>query len=361
MAPLRRGTRHLPDHGGRSGLTAAVTRNRAVLARQLLLERAALPLTGVLEQMGGLQAQYAPSMYVGLWSRLAGFARDDLTRALERREVVQGTLLRATIHLVSAADYWPFAVAVGEARRRWWLTVRKDVTAADMERAASVLGAALADGPRSRRDLEPLVPPRMIEGVHLWLDIVRVPPGGTWERRRADVYADARQWLGPPRVDPDDAIDHVVRRYLGGFGPATAKEISLWAGLSLATVRASLDRLPTHETTADDGRTVVDLDGLGVAWTPPADVPAPVRFLPTWDAALLAHARAAAIIAEEHRPLVFTSKNPQSVGTFLVDGVVAGTWRLANGVVHTDPFVSLGRRALGVVAAEATRLSAFMV
>ena len=85
-------------------------RNRALLARQLLLERAKLPLTTALERVGGIQAQYAPSSYIGLWSRLERFALPDLTNALERRRVVQGTLLRSTIHLVSAGDYWAFAL-----------------------------------------------------------------------------------------------------------------------------------------------------------------------------------------------------------------------------------------------------------
>ena len=94
--------------------------NRALLARQMLLERVKAPLPRVLERMGGLQAQYAPSMYIGLWSRVEGFEREALTRALERRSVVQGTLMRSTIHLVSKADYWPFTVAIRDARLQAW-------------------------------------------------------------------------------------------------------------------------------------------------------------------------------------------------------------------------------------------------
>ena len=102
--------------------------NRSVLARQLLLERARLSLPRALERVGGLQAQYAPSMYVGLWSRVAAFQRDQLTRALERRAVVQATLMRSTIHLVSADDYWPMAVAVRDGRRRRWKATHKDLS-----------------------------------------------------------------------------------------------------------------------------------------------------------------------------------------------------------------------------------------
>ena len=121
--------------------------NRALLARQLLLERARISLPRALERMGGLQAQYAPSMYIGLWSRVEGFERDALTRALERRTVVQATLLRSTIHLVSRVDYWPFAVATREARRMWWLRARPEpFTDREMSAAARKVRAALGDG-----------------------------------------------------------------------------------------------------------------------------------------------------------------------------------------------------------------------
>ena len=99
--------------------------NRALLARQLLLERVALPLPRVVERLGGIQNQYAPNAYIRLWSCVEGFRRADLTRALERRSLVQGTLLRATIHLVSRRDYWSFAVGVRAAQRDWWLRVHR--------------------------------------------------------------------------------------------------------------------------------------------------------------------------------------------------------------------------------------------
>ena len=110
--------------------------NRALLDRQLLLERRRLSLPKALERIGGIQAQYAPSMYVGLWTRLEGFERDQLTRALERRTVVQGTSLRATIHLLSPADWWTFAIAIDEQRREDWLRTRKLATAAEMNATA---------------------------------------------------------------------------------------------------------------------------------------------------------------------------------------------------------------------------------
>src|SRR5256885_2592767 len=132
--------------------------NRALLARQLLLERARTALPRALERVGGLQAQYAPSMYIGLWSRLDGFERDDLTRALERRTVVQGTLMRSTIHLASARDFWPFALAIRRGRRDWWLrTHRAAPSAREMTALAGRLRRRLADGPLRRAGIEQLL------------------------------------------------------------------------------------------------------------------------------------------------------------------------------------------------------------
>ena len=164
--------------------------NRALLARQLLLERARVPLPRALERIGGIQAQYAPSMYIGLWSRVEGFERDALTAALERRSVIQATLMRVTIHLVSRADYWPLALATREARRALWLRRPAPVPSADaMEAAAQTLRAHVGDGTISRKDLERLLGKTEAGGVGLWVDLVRAPPSGTWERRRADLYA----------------------------------------------------------------------------------------------------------------------------------------------------------------------------
>jgi Winged helix DNA-binding domain len=156
--------------------------NRALLARQLLLARTDRPIPAALEQVGGIQAQYAPAMYVALWSRLAGFERDALTRALEQRTVVQGTLMRCTIHLVSAADYWPLAIAVREARRDWWRRVtRGAIPDAKMQRAADRCRERLAAGPAHRREIDEAAGKELTNGVGMWLDMVRVPPSGTWE------------------------------------------------------------------------------------------------------------------------------------------------------------------------------------
>lgn len=328
---------------------------RALLARQLLLERAPLDLVRAVEQVGGLQAQYAPSAYVGLWTRLARFARADLTAALEARTVVQATLMRATIHVVSAREFWPYALGIREARRNWLLRTDPSTDREGMEAAASELAARLADGPRDARDLG-----RLGRGylgrVGSWLDLVRAPPSGTWERRRADRLALAADWLGPEASSAEEGRAHLVRAYLRAFGPAPWRDIASWAGIGIAEARAGGADLALRRYRDEAGRELLDLPEAPL---PDPDTPAPVRFLPHWDACLLAHARRAGVLPEEHRGRVFSTRNPFSVGTYLVDGRVVGAWSLREGRVVTDAFEQLAPRQRDAVEDERAALEAF--
>jgi Winged helix DNA-binding domain len=333
--------------------------NRALLARQLLLERARVSLPRALERMGGLQAQYAPSMYIGLWSRVEGFERDALTRALERRKVVQGTLLRSTIHLVSPGDYWPFAIAVEEGRRAWWLRTRRgELTGRQMSAAARKLRRALADGPLRRAQIDALVGKEIAQGVGLWVHMVRVPPSGTWERRRADLYALAEDWLARPDLAAGDALEHLARRYLAAFGPASRGDVASFAGLRPAEVAPALERMTLRRLRSEDGEELLDLPRAPL---PDPATPAPVRLLPTWDATLLVHARRTGLLPERHRPRIFSTRTPHSFPTFLVDGAVAGTWRYDDGHVAVEPFERLDRPTMRELREEADRMAAFHV
>jgi hypothetical protein len=348
-----------PDRQSRGAARVLRTRelNRAMLSRQLLLRRVRSTLPRTLERMAGLQAQYAPSMYIGLWSRLEGFERAHLTTALEHASVVQGTLMRTTIHLVSAGDYWPFATGIGDARRRSWLRAQRPPLDPDeLDSAAARLRAELQRGPLKRKEIDDLIGPRMRAAAVIWLDLVRVPPSGTWERRRADIYADAERWLRPVRTSASEGVELLVKRYLGGFGPAAPKDIANWAGLPLATIRPVLERLRLRRFVTGKGEELLDLLRAPL---PDPDTPAPARFLPTWDAVLLAHARRAGILAEEYRPLIFNTRMPQSLATFLVDGSVAGLWRYERGGVRLEPFKPLSRAARRELEEEGERLSAF--
>jgi hypothetical protein len=332
--------------------------NRALLARQLLLERAEARLPAALERVGGIQAQYAPSMYIGSWSRVAGLERGTLTGALERREVVQATLMRVTIHLVSRADYWPLALATRDARRTLWLRARRDApTAREMEAAAAALRERLAGGPLRRTEIEALVGRTAANGVGLWIDLVRAPPSGTWERRRADLYAAAEDWLGPPEPDAAaTAAEHLVRRYLAGFGPASRKDVASFTGLAPAALAPVLDGLELRRFRSEGGDELLDVPDAPL---PDPRTPAPPRFLPTWDATLLVHARRTGLLPEEYRPRIFNTKLPQSLPTFLVDGEVAGTWRHVDGEIHLEPFAPLETAARRGLREEADRLAAF--
>jgi len=329
---------------------------RALLARQFLLERKRLGLPKALERIGGIQAQYAPSMYVGLWTRLDGFERDALDRALERRTVVQGTLMRNTIHLVSARDWWPFAVATREARRESWARHPAHADARSAAAAARKLRRKIAKGPMRRKEIEAAVDigQGTIYGVGSWLDMVRVPPSGTWARRRADLFAAAEDWLGSEDVAPDDALDHSVTSYLRGFGPASKGDIADYLALKKRDLDPALARIELRRFRDENGAELLDLPRAPL---PDPDTPAPPRFLPVWDATLLVHARRTGILPEKYRSRVFNVKTPQSTATFLVDGAVAGTWRYEKDRVKLSPFGRLDRSAKGALEDEAERLA----
>jgi hypothetical protein len=330
--------------------------NRALLARQMLLERVSAPLPRVLERMGGLQAQYAPSMYIGLWSRVERLERDAVTRGLERRSIIQASMMRATIHLVSKRDYWPFVVGIRRGLREWWLRThgrdlpRREIAANDRKVRRALRGKTL-----SRAELEQAIGRRWAS-AGVFVDLVRVPPSGTWERRRADLFALAEEWVGPEDASEGEGIERLVRRYLQGFGPARPTEIADWASLDVSTTRRALERLDLRRFQDEQGKELVDLPRLAL---PDADTPAPARFLPVWDATLLVHARRTQILPEKYRARVFNVKSPNSVNTFLVDGQVAGTWRYEKGRVTLEPFGRLAKADRAELDEEAERLAAF--
>lgn len=337
--------------------------NRALLARQGLLERVPLPVARALERIGGLQTQYAPSGYIGLWTRVEGFTRDRLTEALERRTVVQATAMRSTIHLVSARDYPLLMAGIRRARAAWWLRTHPGAAERlDAPAIAARVRAALADGPRRSAELAELLEPYgplAWGAAGIWVDLLRAPPGGTWEQRRADVIASAEQWLGPPEATEAteaEGLELIVRRYLGAFGPAGAAEIASWAGVDRAAVAAKLPRLRLRRFRDEQGRGLVDLPRAPL---PPPDTPAPVRFLPKWDAVLLSHARRTGILPERHYDLAVNRKNLDIAPTFLVDGFVAGRWRHERGRVLLEPFEPLSRSVQLELDQEAERLAVF--
>ncbi len=343
---------------------SALQINRAVLARQHLLNRADIDIPTTLQHVGGLQTQYAPSGYIGMWSRLDDFERDSLTRALDDRSVVQATLMRSTIHMVAADDYWPICAAIRTSRREWWVRIAKSRKMVDIphEALADVLRAELADGPRTSAELIAAMERAgfakpLWEGAVLWVDLVRVPPSGTWERRRADRYGLAENWVPATTVTSEaDGLRLLLTRYLSGFGPAALADACTWAGVPrsrLEPVAAAMD-LKTYSDEA--GAVLVDLADASL---PDPATPAPVRLLPTWEATLLVHCRRSGMLPEEFRKAIFHTKNPQSVGTVLVDGAVAATWAWRNDHVEVDELRALSAEERREVASESERLRSF--
>ena len=333
--------------------------NRALLARQLLLERATLSIPEALSRLAGIQNQYAPNAYLRLWSCLEGFRREDLTRAYEDSSAVQGTLMRGTIHAVARDDYRLFLGAVARTQREWAAKVTKAPPTLDRSAVLAPAHAALASGPTKRRDLDGLLREEhqaVRQSMDTDLAILRVPPSGTWERRRADLCALADDVIGPGEVAETVALPALVRRYLAAFGPATVRDVASFLGMNVSPVTKLTATLDLRRFRAEDGTELLDVeDGL----LPDPETLAPVHFLPTWDAILLVHARRTQVLPEAYRPLVFHVKMPPSYPTFLVDGQVAGTWKHEAGEICLSPFDELRPDDLVALEEEAHRLAAF--
>ena len=292
---------------------------------------------------------------MGLWTRLARFERDDLTRALEERRVIQATLMRTTIHIVSRREYWLYVAGIRRSRQEWATRAFALPPERRLDANAGKLREALSDGPRTVKELGELGK-GFVGTLGLWVDIVRVPPSGTWERRRADRLALAEQWVGRDDATEDEGLEHLVRAYLRAFGPAAWKDIGSWGGISVTDAKRGAERLGLVRYRSEQGSELVDLPDAPL---PDEATPAPVRFLPHWDANLLVHARRTQLLPEAHRPRVFSTKNPFSVGVYLVDGRAAGAWSVAGSRVVLDEFEKLGPADRRAVEREREALEVF--
>jgi hypothetical protein len=346
--------------------------NRALLARQFLLKRAALSPATAVERLAGLQAQWAPAPYVGLWSRLAKFSIADLEHALAARTVVKATLMRGTLHLVSATDYPAFSVATTRARPERWAPATRRLADADTIHRATIKYARTA---RTREALAVFletqgVAPDLARPMLWWLIashgwLVHVPPSGRWAHRLTGDLIAADAWIRSARQpELEAALRVTVQRHLGAFGPATVDDISSWSSIRTPAIRAALEALGPGVRTFTDprGRTLYDLNGAPL---PGADTPAPVRFLPKWDSVLLAYAppERVRILTEAHRKTVI-GKNGDVAQTILVDGMVAGTWSVISktreATVAVTPFGRVAKADRVALLEEGERLARFV-
>jgi Winged helix DNA-binding domain len=335
--------------------------NRATLARQLLLERKRIGVLPAIERLAGLQAQWPPSPYIGLWSRVAGFRRESLEQAVLRGEVVKPTVMRGTLHLVTARDYATF----------WW-ALRDMPTWYDETHLAHALKAAkgarrlAAKAPLTHKEgleylerehghTDDLERRRIFHAVRRRGHLLHAPESALWRGRPLGLF---QPYPEPPPMNVLVARTELVRRYLAAFGPSTRADIADWSGLRIGDFGAALDALePLRRFRDESGRELLDVPRAPL---PAAATPAPVRFLPKWDNLLLAHSDRTRVLPEELRKAVI-AKNGDVTQTFLVDGVVAGSWSAdGKGTVALAPFAPLPRTARRAVDEEAARLQAWL-
>jgi Winged helix DNA-binding domain len=335
--------------------------NRTTLGRQLLLSRRRLSPVGAIERIAGMQAQWSPSPYVALWSRLEGFRREQLERALRRGAVLKGTLMRATLHLVSARDYPFFASAVRDAQTVARTRGVDPPPAAAVERAAELA----AERPLTRRELlavlgheervDPLVDSRPLRQLH-WLLVLagleQTPDSAMWSPARVVRFRNP----GIPHAPFPKAIEHLVLRYLAAFGPASRADAASWSGVPVRDLAPAFESLGLRRFRDELGRELFDHPRARIV---PEDEPAAPRLLPRWDNLLLAHKDRTRVLPDEYRKTVIR-RNGDVQQTFLVDGFAAGLWREENGKIVLEPFEPLPRAARRGLETEARRLEAWL-
>jgi winged helix DNA-binding protein len=334
--------------------------NRATLARQLLLERRRVSPLAVIERLAGMQAQWAPAPYVGLWSRVGGFRAETLERALLRGSVLKPTVMRGTLHLITARDYPTFFAALRDYV--WWADAD---SAALGERAVRDLRKLYADGAlpwragdehltREHGVVDELTRRRAWHVARIRAHVLHAPETALRKANARTVFAAVPE---PEPVDTLAARIELVRRYLTAFGPATRADIGAWSGMRVRDFAPALDALePLRRFQDENGRELLDVPRAPL---PDPDTPAPVRFLPKWDNVLLGFADRRRMLTDEHRKNV-VMKNGDVAQTFLVDGFVGGTWRVEKGRVVLEPFAPLPRAARREAEDEAARLAEFV-
>ncbi|WP_030671135.1 winged helix DNA-binding domain-containing protein [Streptomyces sp. NRRL B-1347] len=341
---------------------------RATLARQLLLDRAGLPALDAVAHLGGLQAQEPQEPFVGLWSRLRAFEPGELSDLLVERRVVRTHLMRRTVHLVTADDALAWRSRHDAMLRQKVLGVyRAELDGVDLDELAAAGRKTLADGePRTMAELTravadrwPDTPPRalgemLIAGL---VPMVQVPPRGLWRTKGGVRNLPLATWLGreiaPPSPAGSDPVGQsLVRRYLAAFGPAATADLRAWSGVAglpaaVAAVRGELVAFRDER-----GRELLDLPD---APRPDPDTPAPVRFLPAFDNAILGYQDRGRIIDDDHRGLSVAGAR-----VVLLDGRVAATWTVDDDTVTVAPLRRLSRAEHTAVTEEGSALSAFL-
>jgi hypothetical protein len=330
--------------------------NRATLTRQLLLERKRLSPMAVIERLVGMQAQWPSAPYVGIWTRTTSFRREALEQELASAAVVKATVMRQTLHLVTRRDYALLRAALSETNFPW--------QGLDAKRLApSVRALAAASPVTTAKALAHLEREHGLTGIHArraWraarvrAHLLHHHETALWHARPEGRFVALEE---PEAHVPLEARAEILRRYLAAFGPATRRDIGAWSMMHVPELQRALERLePLRRFRDEHGRELLDVPRAPL---PDAGIPAPVRLLPKWDNVLLAFADRTRVLPEEYRKTVIRM-NGDVAQTFLVDGFVAGIWRVEKGRVALEPFAPLSRSARRELQEEAGRLEAFL-
>ncbi|WP_231186446.1 winged helix DNA-binding domain-containing protein [Haladaptatus sp. DYF46] len=348
-----------------------LTLNRALLARQSLLQRERSSAEQTIERLVGMQSQKPEDPYIGLWTRLADFRHEELGELIADRRAVRASLIRATIHLVTARDYVrirPVLYPVFERSVYSNADRKRELEGVDTAAVLATGRTLMEEEPLTQAELRDLLAPEWpnrdataLAFVNRMLHpLVHVPPRGIWGENGPVAMTTAENWLGERVSSTADSgmVDELVLRYLAAFGPATAADARTWSGLpGLGDVMERLrPQLRTFRDT--DGRELFDVPDAPL---PDSDIHAPPRFLPEFDNALLSHADRSRILPPEHRQRVISERSAK--GTVLIDGFVSGFWRLERtrdaATLRIEPFESPSGEQRAALSEEGNRLLAF--
>jgi hypothetical protein len=343
--------------------------NRATLARQMLLAREKTKPLRAIERMVGLQSQWPKPPHVGLWSRVEGFAREDLLGLLRGRDAVRATMMRGTLHVVGAKDFVSLRAALQPMLTRGLLGVlRERAKGIDVDEVRAHASRILARGPQTFEEVREALARIYPKGDHraigyiarMTVPLVQVPTDDAWGFPTDPAFALAEDWLGEKLSVAEDARSALVLRYLAAYGPGTAVDVQTWSGLQ--GLKDTFDALRPRLVALRDERKR-ELFDLPKAPRPGGEVVAPPRFLPEFDSLVMAHKDRTRFVADAHRRNVYLSAL-RVAPTVLVDGFVAATWGIkrarAGATLTITPFAPLAKRTQAAVGDEGERLLRFL-
>lgn len=333
----------------------------------MLLARESISVPATIERLGGMQAQLASAPYVGLWTRLKDFQRSDLATLIENHTVVKATMMRATLHLVTAADYLRFRTTIQPALTEGANAVLKDRNA-NFEPAEIIEAARayISEKSRSFADISAMLAELKPEcdigalryTVRTNLPMVQVPINKGWSYPGNPEFTLADSWIGQS-ISTEERLEELVRRYLAAFGPASIKDMETWSGLP--NLKEAFEALKPQLVVYMDGkRELFDLPDMP---RPSADTPVPERFLPEFDNILLSHQKRTRILADEYRKQVYLP-GLRVAATILVDGFVRGAWKTETKKGATTmtirPFAPLTKQNIASLTEEGEKLVRFV-